>query len=656
MAAQYLNESCHDLPLASSIPSNLLLESFIPGFSIVSGLLAGWGIDISSYVTVFLLFTAATAWLLYSASSFGDMLWSYFTSTVTIRMDDEAYNFIMTWTTKQPFSQNTRRFVAGTKVTSCYVDSDDESDQESDSEDEDLEPLDCTLDEDVKDTMIPWTFGEKVRRLMWTPARGTHFFRYRNQILAFTRIRDEKQTCFDGSRTEEIQISCLGRNGIILKELMKEAQKAYIDKDKKKTVIYRGKSGEDGMYWSRCLSRTPRPLSTITIDDSRKQTFIKDVKLYLHPATRRWYANRGIPYRRGYMFHGPPGTGKTSLAFALAGFFKLKIYMVNINSNTLTEDGLASLFSWLPRKCIALLEDVDVAGMTGSRRPKTDRGICSTMTDVGKCVKDELKKAEEGKNAKISLSGLLNVIDGVASQEGRILIMTTNHLDHLDPALVRPGRVDLSIPFGLADSTTVQEIFCRIYSCLEDDIPTRRPDKIPVNTYKRDCISSNTPTKKSPTPNGLPSTVASRSYLLPSDTLFLSEEQLSKLALSFSKHIPALDFTPAEIQGYLLLHRQDPRDAIGNVEAWVKETIDARKASKDQDSEDDDVDRSEEKGEGKESDKMDTSQTETREVKDAREEQKGVEEEKKPTSCKEEVAEEMCEKKGDEEHEYLNEF
>src|SRR6266536_2478297 len=357
MARQYSNESCHELPLADSLQLNLFLESFLPGFSIISDLLAGWGIDVSSYVTVFLVLTAAAAWIMYSASTFSDMLRSHFTSTVTIRMDDEAYNFVMAWVAKQPFSQSTRQFVASTKVASCFVDSDssDNSDQESEKEDDDLELLDTNLDQDVKDMMMPWTFAEKMRRLMWTPSRGTHFFRYQNQILAFTRIRDEKQTCFEGSRTEEIQISCLGRSGGILKELMKEAQRAYLNKDKKKTVIYRGTTSEDGMYWSRCMSRTPRPLSTVILDASQKQAFINDVKLYLHPATRRWYANRGIPYRRGYMFHGPSGTGKTSLAFAVAGLFKLKIYMVNLNSNTLTEDGLGALFQSLPRKCIVLL-------------------------------------------------------------------------------------------------------------------------------------------------------------------------------------------------------------------------------------------------------------------------------------------------------------
>ena len=85
--------------------------------------------------------------------------------------------------------------------------------------------------------------------------------------------------------------------------------------------------------------------------------------LLKHPATARWYANRGIPYRRGYLFHGPPGTGKTSLAFALAGFFGLHIYAVSLLDSTLTEEELGTLFKDLPPRCIVLLEDIDVAGL-----------------------------------------------------------------------------------------------------------------------------------------------------------------------------------------------------------------------------------------------------------------------------------------------------
>jgi mitochondrial chaperone BCS1 len=378
------------------------------------------------------------------------------------------------------------------------------------------------------------------KRLKWTPSFGRHFFVHEGRILTFTRIRDD---CLRGRRTEEIEISCFGRNGQVLKRLMEEAKKDYLEKDKKKTVIYRGTTDHEGPFWLRCLSRTPRPMPTILLDDDKKTAFVNDIESYLLSETERWYAIKRIPYRRGYMFYGPPGTGKSSLAFAAAGFFKLEIYIVNLYSNMITDDGLASLFQLLPKKCIVLLEDVDAAGVTAERSPEIEEATNSDIKDLGKCVIDGLEKAKGGDTrAKITLSGLLNAIDGVASQEGRILIMTTNYLQKLDEALIRPGRVDLFMEFKLADSTTVQELFYRIYSKSGDD---------------ESHSASSIPSTNLVTPDGPP----------------LSEEKLHELALAFSKHIPESIFTPAEIQGYLLPYRQSPLKAVENILKWVTDNI-----------------------------------------------------------------------------------
>lgn len=84
------------------------------------------------------------------------------------------------------------------------------------------------------------------------------------------------------------------------------------------------------------------------------------------------YTNRGIPYRRGYLFHGPPGTGKTSLSFAIAGVFGLDIYCVSLLEPTLTEEDLGLLFNSLPRRCVVLLEDIDSAGLIRHEEPTDD--------------------------------------------------------------------------------------------------------------------------------------------------------------------------------------------------------------------------------------------------------------------------------------------
>ena len=80
-----------------------------------------------------------------------------------------------------------------------------------------------------------------------------------------------------------------------------------------------------------------------------------------------------FPYRRGYLLYGPPGTGKSSLSFAVAGYFKLKIYIVSLNSSAMNEENLGTLFADLPKKCVVLLEDIDTAGLTHTRQaPEKD--------------------------------------------------------------------------------------------------------------------------------------------------------------------------------------------------------------------------------------------------------------------------------------------
>ena len=108
--------------------------------------------------------------------------------------------------------------------------------------------------------------------------------------------------------------------------------------------------------WHQVANRPVRDIRTVVLDEKQKLQVLADINEYLHPETPRWYANRGIPLRRGYLFHGPPGTGKTSLSFALAGIFGLDIHVISLLEPSLTEEDLSALFGSLPRRCIVLLE------------------------------------------------------------------------------------------------------------------------------------------------------------------------------------------------------------------------------------------------------------------------------------------------------------
>ena len=125
---------------------------------------------------------------------------------------------------------------------------------------------------------------------------------------------------------------------------------------------------------------------------------------------------------RGYLLHGPPGTGKSSLAWAVAGCFGLDIYVVSLVDPNLTEEELGFLFTTLPRRCVVLLEDIDSAGLKRQEGEEATKANDESQAakigaEITKAFESVQKKTDKEKGG-ITLSGLLNAVDGVAAQEG----------------------------------------------------------------------------------------------------------------------------------------------------------------------------------------------------------------------------------------------
>jgi len=178
----------------------------------------------------------------------------------------------------------------------------------------------------------------------------------------------------------------------------------------------------------------------------------------------------------------------------------------------------------------------------------------------------------------ISLSGLLNAIDGVASHEGRVLVMTTNHPEKLDDALIRPGRVDMQVEFSLATRAQAQEIFVRMYT--NDREKLSKPRFVTANGY---LAKSALPATLRHRTNGSAGKV--NGHLNGSINGFMNGSStppspaslnLQHLGKVFAESLPEGKFSPAEIQGFLLTRKKEPEKALAEVKKWRDALLEAK--------------------------------------------------------------------------------
>lgn len=189
-----------------------------------------------------------------------------------------------------------------------------------------------------------------------------------------------------------------------------------------------------GGVWEVASVVKPRKLDSVILDQNVLSNLVGDIQTFRN--SRTWYEQTGIPYRRGYLLHGIPGSGKTSTVSALSGYFRVPLYYLNLADPLLNDSILLRLITVIAPHSILLLEDID--NIFHVRKPASE-------------------------NVKISFTGLLNALDGVASAEAITLFITANNTELLDEALIRPGRVDYRMHFGFATEYQAKTLFSRFY-------------------------------------------------------------------------------------------------------------------------------------------------------------------------------------------------
>lgn len=298
----------------------------------------------------------------------------------------------------------------------------------------------------LKITSGKWGDDKNVRSIGY----GTH--RFLHKLRPFQIHMTQIESPGSSMERDQITITALGRSHKFFDKVFVEIDDLSKKQDYLKLFKYRE-------YWERVRHQRKRSIDSIFLDEGLKEEVFDFLNLFIEKED--WYLENGIPYHTGILLYGVPGSGKTSLVKAIASELRRELYILSSSWLYKISDAVADL----PENCILLIEDIDTDSVVTSRSPRR----IEVTGEAGEKPRAKNREDEDMKEELMkqfsfaNLSDVLNSIDGIIVNHGRLLIATTNHREKLDSALLRNGRFDLKIEMGYTTEFVVKQFFNRFY-------------------------------------------------------------------------------------------------------------------------------------------------------------------------------------------------